>query len=267
MELLLHWMRNQEIDDKMLWKKAAINQEVFIRDEVCRNLLKVHSFVVSSHMSKSILLPVYSFTMRNGIKVICRENFYGWMLTVMLPKDRPYANIIPTDLLSRGYSENTADCYFEGFRKEWVYEGYHPDDIKQRNFSFGIYSDYEFYTVMYMLSHLYEEVDYTKKASSLTKENVVNAINKIYADFGYNDIYMDSFGDKSFERRVISGWEILWDTYKILDDYDFKKEHGIEYEDIKDVDDEPEKFADFIIKYPVLSKAFVFEAKSYGVKL
>ena len=35
MELLLHWMRNQEIDDKMLYKKAAIKQERFIKDQIC----------------------------------------------------------------------------------------------------------------------------------------------------------------------------------------------------------------------------------------
>ena len=32
MELLLHWMRKQEIDDKMIYKKAAIKQECFLRD-------------------------------------------------------------------------------------------------------------------------------------------------------------------------------------------------------------------------------------------
>ena len=29
MELLLHWMRKQEIDDKMIYKNAAIKQECF----------------------------------------------------------------------------------------------------------------------------------------------------------------------------------------------------------------------------------------------
>ena len=48
MELLLHWMRKQEIGDEMIWKGSAINQEIFIRDEICMNLLKTHSFVVSS---------------------------------------------------------------------------------------------------------------------------------------------------------------------------------------------------------------------------
>ena len=105
MELLLHWMRKQEIDDKMLYKNAAIKQECFIRDQICMRLLHTHSFVISTHRSKSIVLPVYAFTMENGIKVICRENFYGWKLSVKLPKDRPCENIIPEDLLEDGYNE------------------------------------------------------------------------------------------------------------------------------------------------------------------
>lgn len=181
-------MRKDNIDDKMLWKKAAEHQEIFLRDAICTNLLHTHAFVVSTHTSKSIRLPVYFFMMRNGIKVVCRENFYGWMLSVKLPKDRPYANIIPTDLLSSGYDQNTPDCYFEGFRTEWVFEGYHKDDIKQRKFSFGIHSDYDFYTVMYMLKNLYEPKDFSKTTKTLTKEKVVETINSIYANNGYNSI-------------------------------------------------------------------------------
>ena len=73
MELLLHWMRKQEIDDKMIYKNVAIKQECFLRDQICERLLHTHAFVVSTHMSKSIILPVYAFTMENGIKVICRD--------------------------------------------------------------------------------------------------------------------------------------------------------------------------------------------------
>ena len=60
MELLLHWMRKQEIDDKMIYKNAAIKQECFLRDQICMRLLHTHAFVVSTHMSKSIILPVYA---------------------------------------------------------------------------------------------------------------------------------------------------------------------------------------------------------------
>ena len=262
MELLLHWMRNQEIDDKMLYKKAAIKQECFIRDQICTNLLHTHSFVISTHRSKSIVLPVYAFTMENGIKVICRENFYGWELSVKLPKDRPYVEIIPEDLLEGGYDENSSKCYIEGFKDEWIFEGYRLDKT-QRNFSFGIYSDYDFYTVMYMLKHLYEKEDFSEDVKKLTKEYVVNSINQVYDKFGYNEMEMTDGPGKPTERRVMSGWEIFQNTYLHLDDYNFRKDKGLDYIHM-DIVDKPEEFADYIIKYPEIGQTFVSEVKSYN---
>lgn len=262
-QLLLYWMRKQEIDDKMIYKEAAIKQECFIRDQICMNLLHTHAFVVSTHRSKSIVLPVYAFTMENGIKVICRENFYGWKLSVVLPKYRPSENIIPEDLLEGGYNGNPSKCYFEGFKDEWVFEGYKPDDKYQMHFSLGIYSDYDFYTVMYMLKHLYGKEDFSKDAKKLTKEYVVNTINRIYDEFGYNEMEMTNDWGKPTERRVMSGFEILWKTYHHLDDYDFRKEKGIDYIPMGTLDI-PGEFADYILKYPEIRQTFVSEVKSYN---
>ena len=259
-ELLLYWMRKDDIDDNLRWKEAAENQECFLRDKVCTDLLRTHAFVVSTHTSKSIKLPVYFFMMRNGIKVVCRENFYGWMLSVKLPKDRPHKDIIPKDLIECGYDGDISDCYFEGFRKEWVFEGYKPNDKKQRNFSFGIYSDYEFYTVMYMLKNLYEPKDFTKDAEKLTKEKVVETINNIYTNNGYNDI--KQVFDNGHVSREMSGWEILWRTWRELDNSDIRKKYGIDYISM-DVPDNPEEFADHILKYPEVAQTFVFETKTY----
>ena len=262
-QLLLYWMRKDNIDDKMLWKKAAEHQECFLRDEICTNLLHTHAFVVSTHTSKSIQLPVYFFMMHNGIKVVCRENFYGWMLSVKLPKDRPYEDIIPKDLIECGYDGDTSDCFFEGFRKEWVFEGYKPNDKKQRNFSFGIYSDYEFYTVMYMLKHLYGDMDFSKDAKKLTKEKVVETISNIYANNGYNEI-REVF-DNGRVSREMSGWEIMWRTYHQLDDYDFREKYNLDYTKM-DICDNIGEFADEILKYPETTKEFVLEKKMYEME-
>ena len=262
MELLLHWMRKREIDDKMLYKNVAIKQECFIRDQICMRLLHTHSFVISTHRSKSIVLPVYAFTMENGIKVICRENFYGWKLSVKLPKDRPCENIIPEDLLEGGYDENTSKCYIEGFKDEWIFEGYKLDKT-QRNFSFGVYSDYDFYTVMYMLKHLYEKEDFSEDAKKLTKEYIVNSINQVYDKFGYNEMEITNDWGKPTERRVMEGWDIFEKTYNHLDDYNFRKEKGIDYIS-HHITDRPEEFADYILKYPEIRQTFVSEVKSYN---
>ena len=247
----------------MLWKKSAIDQEIFLRDTICTNLLHTHSFVISTHTSKSIKLPVYAFLMHNGIKVICRENFYGWKMSIELPKPKPFADILPKDIISEGYKEDIHNCYFEGFKNEWVYPGYNPDDINQTKFSIGIYSDYNFYMAMYILKHLYGDIDLTKEINKLTKKDIVNTIQSIYDNFGYNEFEIERSWDKDIERRVMSGWEIMWRTYHQLDDYDFREKNGIEY--IKmDVVDDLNEFADYILKYPEVANEYVFEVKSYN---
>lgn len=263
MELLLHWMRKQEIDDKMLWKKAAEKQEVFLRDDICMNLLHTHAFVVSTHTSKSIKLPVYAFLMHNGIKVICRENFYGWKLSVVLPKKRPVANIIPEDLFEDGYNKDIPSCYFEGFKNRWVYSGYNPEDKNQTKFSFGVYSDYDFYMVMYFLKHLYGDMSLTKEINKLTRDDVIKTISTIYMNNGYNEI-REVF-DNGYVSREMSGWEIMWRTYHQLDDYDFRKKYNLDYTKM-DICDNIGEFADEILKYPEVSKAFVLEKKMYEME-
>lgn len=255
-------MREDEIDDKMLWKKAAERQEIFVRDHICTRLLNVPVFVVSTHHSKSIELPVYGFTMRNGIKVYCRENFYGWKLSVELPKERPYADIIPEDLFEDGYKGKKIPSYnFEGFKDEWCHCSYRLD-VKQRKFSFGIYSDYKFYVAMYLLSHLYEPVKFDVNSDKVTKENVANSIRSIYERFGAYDMRKDeSWGG---ERPVMSPWELMWNTYSKLDNYKFKEKNGLSYEDVKDIDKDPERFAEMIIRFPELTERFLIDEWLYN---
>ena len=82
-KLLLEWMRETpDIEDKMNWKRPAERQMCFVRDQIGRNLLRVPVFAVSTHRSKSIDLPVYGLTMRNGIEMYARENFYGWVVSL-----------------------------------------------------------------------------------------------------------------------------------------------------------------------------------------
>lgn len=259
MELLLHWMRKQGIDENKIWAKPAIEQECFLRDVVCRRLLHTHAFVVSAHTSKSIKLPVYTFTMRNGIKVICRENFYGWKLSVSLPKLRPYENIIPEDLFQEGYDENIPRCHFEGFKEDWIFEGYKPNDIYQTRFSFGIRTDYDFYVVMYTLNRLYDEEDFTEGAKKLTKDYIVCTIKRIYDKFGYNE--MISY--EGVTVRAVSGSDIFTNTYFALYDFEFRKAKGIDFIDT-DIFDNVEELAEYIIKYPEVGKVFLAEVKSYN---
>lgn len=118
MELMLYFARRWELDEKLIYKKASEKQMRFVRDRICLYLLHVPCFKVSWHTSKSCLLPVYGFTMRNGIKVICRENFYDWKLSIELPKPLP-PNFIPDDILTwNDCGKDIPDCYLEGFKDE-----------------------------------------------------------------------------------------------------------------------------------------------------
>lgn len=263
---LLYWVREDEIDDNLIFKKAAERQEIFLRDEICTNLLRVPAFVVSTHYSKSVELPVYAFTMRNGIKVICRENFYGWKLSVELPGERPYAEILPEDIISEGYKgKRIPSCYFEGFEEKWCHCSYRPD-VKQRKFSIGIYNDYKFYMAMYFLNHLYEPIKFNTEGDSLSKDKIAKSIRSIYEHFGVNDMRTTTRFGHPMEESVMKGWELLWITYSKLHDYDFREQKKLEYEDIMNIEDDPERFAEMILRFPELTERFLLEEWLYNQK-
>lgn len=143
-------MRTHEIDESKVWKQDAISQMCFVRDTLCNYLLRVPVFVVSTHRSKSIDLPVYYFEMRNGIRAIMRENFHGWVVTLLLP--------FPVTLedFCHGHGgepfiEDIRPCYAEGFRPSWV----HPY-VKEnaRRTTFTVDGDYKLYTLFYLLNKL-----------------------------------------------------------------------------------------------------------------
>lgn len=259
-------MRKNEIDDNLIYKNAAKKQEIFLRDVVCGDLLHVPAFVVSTHYSKSVKLPVYAFTMRNGIKVICRENFYGWKLSVELPGERPYAEILPEDIINEGYKgKRIPSCYFEGFDKKWCHCSYRPD-VKQRKFSIGIYSDYKFYMAMYFLSHLYEPIKFGDTVAKMSKKKVADSIWNISERFGAHEMRKDTSWGKEIERPVMSPWALLWITYSSINNYKFRDEKGLEYEDVWGIDEDPERFAEMILRFPEIAERFALEEWLYNQK-
>lgn len=243
-QLLLSWLRNDEVDDKMIYKNAAERQEIFMRDNVGVSLLEAPVFVISEHRSKSITLPVYGFTMRNGIKVICRDNFYNWKVSVQLPRCREYGDIVvPRDLVSGGYREDVADCYFEGFKNEWVFPAFDPDNDKQLNFSVEVSDDYRLYTLLHNLKNLF--MDKCFDTEGITVDEVKLSIRNLYDKFFVDDYSLD-------------GSELFFETYHHLNDYDFRKEHNIE-KPLWDVYKNAEDFAEQIVKYPEILEEFLME--------
>ena len=123
-KLLLEFMRETELDEKLIWKKAAEKQMIFVRDTIGAHLTHSPIFVVSTHMSKSCVLPVYAFRLSNGIEFIMRENFYGWVVSIRSPftiEELP--DFCRGDTLcSENPEGDIAECYCEGFSKSWVYK-------------------------------------------------------------------------------------------------------------------------------------------------
>lgn len=148
-QLLLEYMRTHEIDDNMVYKEAAIQQMCFIRDALCYYLLRVPVFVVSTHRSKSIQLPVYYFEMRNGIRAIMRENFHGWVVTLKTPFPVTLEDFCYGDGGER--SEDITSCYAGGFKDSWVF----PYVKKEARFTtFRVDEKYQLYTLFYMLNKI-----------------------------------------------------------------------------------------------------------------
>ena len=165
-KLLIEFMRENELDEKLIWKKAAEKQMSFVRNKIGAHLTHSPIFVFSTHMSKSCLLPVYGLKLTNGIELIMRENFFGWVISIRSPFIiEKLPKFCYGDYLCKGdYSADIATCYCEGFNDSWVYK------FKNENFNystFRVYEDYDLYTLIYLLNNLNGEM-VKDKTSSLT---------------------------------------------------------------------------------------------------
>ena len=267
---LLYHMRKQEIGDEMIWKKAAIDQEIFMRDIIGMNLLRVPMFVVSWHRSKSIKLPVYGYVLRNGIKIIARYNFYDWKFSIETPVQLP-DNTIPEDIVSAGYKgEKISDCYLEGFKSEWSYGPYNPVKTPKK-FTIELNNKYQVWMLMYLLNHALPEIVFDPEKDKRSVEEVAESIKSIYEANGFYEIHKsDRFGkDKEFYEPWMSGWEILWSTQCKLDDVlmdERKKDETIPYCSAMDSAKDPLEYATLICKYPEVKARFLSEESIFKTK-
>ena len=186
MEHLLYFMRDWELDDKLIYKEAATEQAIFIRDTVCQNLLRVPAFVVSTHTSKSCTLPVYYFKMQNGIKIICRGNFYDWKISVETPV-KLREGLLPLDLITGGTKQKISDCYLEGFKEEWGYGPYNIANPAQK-FTIEVHDKYALYVIMHTLKNALPNIEYDETKDNRSVEEIAKAIRDIDDSNGNNDI-------------------------------------------------------------------------------
>lgn len=265
MENLLLFMRRWDLDEKLNYSKSAEKQAVFVRDKICGNLLHTKGFVVGHHFSKSCYLPVYYTKMRNGIKVIMRNNFYDWKVSVEIPEGVLYpSNFLPEDCLSYSMVEDKLEkiptCYLEGFKKEWSYDAYNPER-PPRKFTIEVPDKERLYVVLHSLKHILPEISFKPEEDKRDVGEIEASIRKIYDDNGFNEEAEDTSWGKPIKRKVMSGWEIFWRTHCKIDDMYYD---GVIPVEASYPEDDPLKFAALILKYPEIHEEFLMEEWLYA---
>lgn len=237
-ELILNWMRHWDLDESLLWKKDSICQACFVRDEICRRLLKIPCFVISTHVSKSCLLPVYYFRLNNCIEVICRNNFHGWVVSVKTPT--PECDIhFPYDLIYGDGERRNGDIhpvYCEGFRDEWVY---HYNDTHKT--TFRVDDDFRLWALMRELNRenwgwdaRFEEVFLNRDKETILQ--VLHDAKCANENLNNSDIFEQSYFYDT--EKYYTGCMSLWEddeqlAERILENDDLFNMFAREWETIK----------------------------------
>lgn len=256
-------MRKWNLDDKLRWKRSAESQVHFIKNNVCGNLLNAPGFVVGTHHSKSCKLPVYFIRMRNGIELTMRGNFYDWKASVVIPEGYSGlpVGIIPEDCLSYKMVETPADkipsCYCEGFKEDWCYDGYNPAN-PGRKFTIEVPDKERLYVILHVLKHVYPDVVFDEKSDVRDEDGLRKSIAGIFSAHGYDETEEDmSMGIKR-ERRLVSGWEILWRTHKVIDDIHYDTDN-LEHKECDVLEDTAENYAKVISRFLEVHREFLME--------
>lgn len=244
-ELILNWQHSVDLDDSLIYKKSAERQSIFVRDSICRSLLQTPCFVVSHHMSKSCLLPVYFFRLNNGIEVICRENFYGWVVSVKTPS--PECEIyLPEDIVHGDGEDGKEDIhlvYCEGFDRDWVF----PYNNKHKT-TFRVDNDFQFWALMRELKKYNWGIDENTVEIPRTKENILDIL--CYAKRANDKLKPCHIFEKTWHldgRDYYKGYFDLWE------DLDRLSERIVSNDDIFDT---------FVKEWETLKYGFRFNTES-----
>lgn len=160
---LQDWISEQVVRDEMLLKGAFGDQMSTLRDVLGGVLsagltyeqLKKEAIahVISTHRSKSIILPVVEYHRPDlDLRCIVRNNFYSWKLTVLSGKaiDLDFDGLFhTTPPIEPDYTgDPLASVYFEGFPRKLV-RGYYCANHSE--WSAEIWSEHDLYTTLFMI--------------------------------------------------------------------------------------------------------------------
>ena len=147
------WMRVNKPSETLIYGKELGTQLCFVRDtltsifyaswEECE---KEPVMVISTHMSKSVTLPVYRlYINKYNIEIIIRCNFYNWIISINSEKPLDF------DCMELFDANNVIpDYYCEGFPKDKCYGSYANSHTQ---FTIDITSKYDVYTFFFLLNN------------------------------------------------------------------------------------------------------------------
>ena len=159
-EKLNEWLQKNIPSDDLIYRDGLYEQCDFVRRinnifltiatdyesiEDFNERMKIRDnytpYVIGAHVSKSVRLPVIEIDLSKiGIKIVIRDNFYDWCISVESEKDIncDFKGLITDD---KGY--------FEGFPEDRIYKKY--SETNRKNFSFCLGDKYQVYTCMFLL--------------------------------------------------------------------------------------------------------------------
>lgn len=150
-ETLESWKKKNFPPKNLAHHKGFFQQINFVLDHIpnifCENyedFVKIREkdlLVISTHGSKSVTLPVYQFTLKNGTVIIMRNNFYDWKLSVISPV------AIEADFMGI-FNPETAQIALncEGFPEQYVFGSFNAN---QKQFTIELANDYALYTFLW----------------------------------------------------------------------------------------------------------------------
>ena len=177
--MLQSWflMAMENTSKSMTYYRAFCDQVVFIRDEICGHVL--HKYIdgeiisllesldiVSTHVTKSITLPVYKIVLKDFTKLVMRENFHGWIISVESEEDV----VFPLSILEYSPDRKIEKCFCEGFDESWVYGCYSKN---KKRFTIAIDDNYKFYMFIYLLA---ERISNKLEVSADNKYHYINNV-------------------------------------------------------------------------------------------
>lgn len=146
------WFMENEPSENMIYRKSYSNQWLFVRDTLPQVLFpnlqhekqRERLTVISTHMSKSIVLPVYEINIpEQGIILTMRNNFHDWKVSIesLHPIPNRFDGLF-------NVKETFSSVLCEGFPSNKVFSSYEEN---QKMFTIEIHDDYRLFTFLWLL--------------------------------------------------------------------------------------------------------------------